>query len=91
MHMMEGLFVLALFVALAILSLRYGVDSRDGLRSKEHDLAARGVTWTDPTDQPRSGGQPRVIEAPTPAYRGARAQSAPVAASGQGIVLTSGR
>ena len=45
--MIEGLIVLALFVALAILAVRYGADSRDGIRSREHDLALRGMTWNE--------------------------------------------
>jgi hypothetical protein len=52
--MIEGLIVLALFVALALLAVRYGADSRDGIRSKEHDLALRGVAWRDPGPRRRS-------------------------------------
>ena len=83
--MMEALFVLALFLALAILSLRYGVDSRESPRSKEHDLAVHGVTWND------SASQPRAADTPAPAYPSARGTSTPVAAPAQSIALTSGR
>jgi hypothetical protein len=42
---MEALIVALALVALAILSLRFGWDSRDGIRSREHELARQGMTW----------------------------------------------
>jgi hypothetical protein len=39
-------FVVALAI-LGLLAARFGRDSRQGLRSKEHELAAYGVTWAD--------------------------------------------
>ena len=41
--------VVALLLVLALLAVRYGHDSRDGLPSKERDLATYGVTWRDLT------------------------------------------
>ncbi|MBA2446444.1 MAG: hypothetical protein H0V51_00270 [Chloroflexi bacterium] len=38
-----------ILLALWILAVRYGYDSRDGVRSKEQDLAAYGVSWRDLT------------------------------------------
>jgi hypothetical protein len=39
--------VAALFfaIALGVLAVRYGRDSRDGLRSEEEALAAAGFSW----------------------------------------------
>ena len=36
-----------LLLALAVLALRYGVDSRVGLRTEEEWLAAYGFAWTE--------------------------------------------
>lgn len=36
---------LAALILLAVTSLRFGVDSREGFPSKERDLAASGVGW----------------------------------------------
>ena len=36
---------LAALILLAVTSLRFGVDSRDGFPTKESDLAARGLVW----------------------------------------------
>ncbi len=44
---MEVLLISALFVALPVLSIRYGHDSRDGVSSKERELASYGVTWSE--------------------------------------------
>ncbi len=44
---MEAILILALFVGLAVLSIRYGHDSRDGIGSKEQELASYGVTWSE--------------------------------------------
>lgn len=51
---MEALVVLTIFVVLAALAARFGHDSREGPRSKEHDLARYGVTWESaaPDDRP---------------------------------------
>jgi hypothetical protein len=45
---MELLLVLALLCALGLLAARWGVDSRESLRSKEEQLAALGLTWGPP-------------------------------------------
>jgi hypothetical protein len=43
----EVFIFLGLLIALAVMAPRYGVDSREGTRTKESELGARGVTWTD--------------------------------------------
>lgn len=45
---MEALIVLILVCALAVLATRYGFDSREAPRSKEHELAMLGLTWGPP-------------------------------------------
>lgn len=47
---MIALVAIALLAALWVLMVRHGHDSRDGLRSKEQDLASYGVTWHEPAD-----------------------------------------
>jgi hypothetical protein len=46
---MEGLIVLGVFVvlliALGILAMRFGFDSREGMPSEEQTLSSRGVRW----------------------------------------------
>ena len=53
-----SLFVaVAVLILLAVTSMRYGVDSRDGFASKERELAAQGIIWGEPLtarDLPRS-------------------------------------
>lgn len=44
---MEAILILVLFVSLAVLSMCYGHDSRDGIGSKEQELASYGVTWSE--------------------------------------------
>jgi hypothetical protein len=44
---MEALGVIAAFLLLGALAMRFGADSRYGLRSKEEQYAARGLTWQD--------------------------------------------
>jgi hypothetical protein len=39
---------LAALILLAVTSLRYGVDSRDAIDSKERELASRGFVWAGP-------------------------------------------
>jgi hypothetical protein len=41
----EGLLLLVALLALAWLSPRYGVDSREGLESTEHAMARHGFRW----------------------------------------------
>lgn len=53
---MEAIMALVLLVALGSASLRWGYDSRDGLRSKEQELAVYGVTWKDLHDPREPGG-----------------------------------
>lgn len=47
---MITVFTIALLAALWVLALRHGYDSREGLRSKEQDLASYGVTWLELAD-----------------------------------------
>jgi hypothetical protein len=42
---MDALLVLTLLCALGPLALHFGYDSRDRLRSAEHDLARQGFAW----------------------------------------------
>jgi hypothetical protein len=47
----------AALILLAVTSMRFGVDSRDGFASKERELAARGIIWGGPPtarDLPKS-------------------------------------
>ena len=57
---MEAIVALAILVLLAALAARFGHDSRDGLRTKEYDLAASGVTWSRYEESP---SQPSRAEA----------------------------
>jgi hypothetical protein len=52
---------LALLILLAVASMRFGADSRDGFPSKERDLASRGLIWPIvPAARDRSSGaEPR--------------------------------
>jgi hypothetical protein len=43
---MELIAILSLAVIVGVLSVRFGHDTRDELRSKEQLLASYGVTWT---------------------------------------------
>lgn len=40
---------LVMLVLLDVLAIRFGHDSRDGLRTKEHELAMHGLTWDEIT------------------------------------------
>ena len=44
---MDAVIVAGLLATLVLASARWGYDSREGIRSKEQDLAARGYTWED--------------------------------------------
>lgn len=56
---MELLIAVLGLVALAVLAVRYGHDSRDGLMTEERELARRGVTWDDLATGPVNGsGRP---------------------------------
>ena len=59
---MEAIIILALVVGVGILAVRYGADSREGLRSKEQELAACGMRW-EVNDRQEPGDDP------APAYR----------------------
>jgi hypothetical protein len=39
------LVIVALFLAVGVLALIFGSDSRDSVRSAEHVMAGRGMTW----------------------------------------------
>ena len=45
---MEAAVLLAALVILGALARRFGVDSRDGIASKEQDLLSLGITRPDP-------------------------------------------
>jgi hypothetical protein len=47
---MTELLVIAALVALWVLASRYGYDSRDRPRSKEHEQALAGFRWPEPAD-----------------------------------------
>jgi len=48
-----------LLLALAVLALRYGVDSRTGLRTEEQWLAAYGFVWAArASEHKRSAARP---------------------------------
>src|SRR5215218_9842926 len=49
---MEAIGFVVAIVALGALAMRFGQDSRVGFRSKEHELAASGMTWSDLTREP---------------------------------------
>ena len=38
----------AALILLAVTSMRYGVDSRDGFSAKEREMVARGIIWGRP-------------------------------------------
>ncbi len=52
---MVASFAIAVILALWILAVRYGYDSRDRAHSKEHELATYGVTWVDLIDSQALG------------------------------------
>jgi hypothetical protein len=47
-HLMELLFILAALIALCVLALRFGYDSRSNFQSKEEELASFGMSWDAP-------------------------------------------
>jgi hypothetical protein len=49
---MEAIGFVVAIVVLGALAMRFGQDSREGFRSREHELAACGVTWRDLTHEP---------------------------------------
>ena len=44
---MELLLLIAASILFALAACRWGVDSRPGFVSKEHELARRGIIWPD--------------------------------------------
>jgi hypothetical protein len=44
---------LALLILLAVTSMRFGVDSRDGLRSRRDAFTPLGIVWDVPSAAPR--------------------------------------
>ncbi len=54
---MEFMLMLTLFVAFGLLAIRHGYDSRDGVRSKEEELASYGITWSELTSQNELAGE----------------------------------
>jgi hypothetical protein len=56
---MELLIIVALLVALALLAMRFGADSRDRTRAGEEDFAALGLAWDgSPTGERPANGRP---------------------------------
>jgi hypothetical protein len=51
---MELMIVVVGLCVLGILATLFGVDSRDTLRSSEHDLASLGWRWDEPAQARRS-------------------------------------
>jgi hypothetical protein len=49
---MEALVILGIIGGLAVLSPRFGHDSRERLQSNEEQLARLGVTWGNAAPQP---------------------------------------
>ena len=47
---MLAIVALLVFLAVCLLAIRYGYDSREGFRSKEEELARLGVSWDDLAD-----------------------------------------
>jgi hypothetical protein len=80
---MEILVLVILLVAVGLLALRFGYDSRESAYSKEADLAQLGISCSDATPaltkvderepQPE-GGRPRLVRTASSA---SRAQLAP--------------
>jgi hypothetical protein len=58
---MEAIVFVCGLIAFGALAVRYGHDSREGLRSSEHQMALDGLTWNDPATDDRSG---KLIMAP---------------------------
>ena len=44
---MELILAIAGLVIFAVLAVRYGYDSREGIYSKEQELASYGLTWDE--------------------------------------------
>lgn len=60
---MELLIAVFAIAALGPLAIRFGHDSRDGYRSREHQLASYGVTWDERAHQAQLAAQ---VEAARP-------------------------
>jgi hypothetical protein len=61
---MELIVAVVILALLGVLTQRFGYDSRDGMRSKEYDLARCGVVWDSPREQAQhraSGNSTRVV------------------------------
>ena len=59
---MEAIAIVFAFIALGVLSIRFGHDSRDGLRGREEDLASFGMTWGDVAQRPTVRESSRVLQ-----------------------------
>jgi hypothetical protein len=57
----EAIVIVFVLIALGVLSMRFGHDSRDGLRGREEELASLGMTWGKVAQQPtaRESRRPR--------------------------------
>lgn len=54
MEELGSLFVgLALLILLAVTSMRYGVDSRDGFRARRGEFVPLGIVWDVPHSSPK--------------------------------------
>jgi hypothetical protein len=60
---MELIAAVVILALLGILAQRFGYDSRDGMHSKEHDLARIGLKWEAPRERMR---HPRPVDTPRP-------------------------
>ena len=54
---------IAMLILLAVTSMRFGVDSREGFPNKERDLASRSIIWIDPprARDPQPANHPRPL------------------------------
>jgi hypothetical protein len=58
---------LTALVLLAVASMRYGVDSRDGFRARNGELASWGIVWdTPPPERMPPGTVKAANERPSP-------------------------
>ena len=54
---MEAIVAVAVLAVVGVLAVRFGADSRDGLGSKDRELATNGVTWAERVGGGASAGE----------------------------------